>query len=718
MKDTNGPSEDEFSVRDQFAGTDPAKPLSVRPAAPAQAGETAPRPGGSRIPLRRPVTPETAIQLIDWPQLARGLRRRLWIVVLLAAVAAALGLVGRIRMGRPQYEARASLLYRVDRQKQVLSSAGNTVTIKGLSRGTALSLLRRGTNLKKVVEQVSVDMSPAELGWRVQTKSDKQSEIVLLRVGFMPSREMAIAAANEVARVGIEDNRDFYRNQAVQMAEQFKRQADAASAKANAAREALTAFQTQRQLLEVDAETKAFLDSMVAVSERLHAARIARDAQTVRIANYQRMIKEMPDEVVRESFEDNPLKRRISNAEVALMDARTRYGPQNPRVLQMEDSIREMRRTMAEPAYNESREKVYVPNPDKQELRMEVLRLEAEQEVFNRSVEQVERQEADLKAKYAYLPQQQIELAGFHERHTAAEALCRSLERSAADAMATADLDMCDFELLESAHTAAMSRGKLASVLPILALIFGTIAGTVLCLVLELTDPRLKSAGQIERLYTIPCLGTVSASSDSAIPAAFLPVCRSLYQRMTMLPAPEGARVLSVLSALPGDGKSTFAFQAARYWAALGVKTACVDFDPGPNPWLSQAGSRSGIEEYLAGKAAWDDVVFSQEDVACFKLRQDSGDLPERMHGSAMRRFMDTLRSRYGCVIVESPAWVSDEVSARMLAGMTDHSLWVASVSLSTRPVVGKAFDALDRAGIHPLGMILNRASSEGGGRL
>jgi len=639
-------------------------------------------------------------------------RRRAWIIALVAAVAALLGLVGRIRMGHPQYEARASLLYRVDRQKQVLSSAGNTAVIKGLSRGTALSLLRRGTNLKKVVEQLRLDISPAELGWRIRTKSDKQSEIILLHAEYMPSKELAMAVANEMARVGIEDNRDFYRNQAVQLAEQFKRQAAAAAAKANAAREALTAFQTQRQLLDVDAETKAFLDNMVAVSERLHSARIARDAQTVRIANYQRLIKEMPAEVVRESFEDNPLKRRIANAEVALMEARTRYGPQNPRVLQMEDSIREMRRTMAEPAFNESREKVYVPNPAKQEFQMEILRLEAEQEVLNRTAEQVERQEADLKVKYAYLPQQQIELAGFHERHIAAEALYRSLERSATDAMATADLDMCDFELLEPAHTATMSRGKLASVLPILALIFGAIAGTVLCLVLELTDQRLKSAGQIERLYTIPCIGSVPATADAAVPAAYLPVCRSLYQRMSMLAAPAGARVLSVLSALPGDGKSTLAFQAARYWAALGIKTAYLDFDPGPNPWLPLAATRSGIEDYLAGKVAWDDMVFSQENVACFKRRQDSGDLPERMHGSAMRRFMDTLRSQYGCVIVEPPAWMTEEVSARMLADMTDHAVWIAAAPLSTRAVVSKAFDALDRAGIRPFGMVLNRVSA------
>jgi len=85
------------------------------------------------------------------------------------------------------------------------------------------------------------------------------------------------------------------------------------------------------------------------------------------------------------------------------------------------------------------------------------------------------------------------------------------------------------------------------------------------------------------------------------------------------------------------------------------------------------------------------------------------------MHGKNMRRFMETLRAQYGCVIVEAPAWLTEEPSARMLAEMAGLSVWIAASPLSTRPVLNKTFDSVDQAGIRPLGMILNRVQGADG---
>jgi hypothetical protein len=53
-----------------------------------------------------------------------------------------------------------------------------------------------------------------------------------------------------------------------------------------------------------------------------------------------------------------------------------------------------------------------------------------------------------------------------------------------------------------------------------------------------------------------------------------------------------------------------------------------------------------------------------------------------------------------------------------MLAEMTGLSVWVAASPLSTRPVLNKAFDNLDRTGIRPCGIVLNRVpGAKGPGR-
>jgi hypothetical protein len=108
------------------------------------------------------------------------------------------------------------------------------------------------------------------------------------------------------------------------------------------------------------------------------------------VGNYKKLIAQLPNEVLSQSLEDNPIKRRIANAEVALMEARTRYGADNPRVLLMEDSLREMRKTMTSESYNDNRERVYVENPVKREFETELLKLEAEKQVLEQSVQKIE----------------------------------------------------------------------------------------------------------------------------------------------------------------------------------------------------------------------------------------------------------------------------------------------------------------------------------------
>ncbi len=709
MNKPGDPNTAEFSVRDQFG----RGATTARPAA-APAGPTAcppvpnsPSTGSALPPLRRAVTPENMMKFIDWAQLVRGLLRRAWLIILLVVAATGLGLMGSIKYGHVQYEARASLLYRTKNQKQVPSVSGSQLVIRELARNTAVSLLRRTANLETVLTNLNVSMRPDELGWRVGTQSEKQSEIILLRIEYLPTAKLAISMANELARVALEDNRNFYQSQARQFAEQSERLASEAVKTLESSRDQLTAFQTAHQMLEVAADTKAFLDSMGAITERLHLAKNAYDSQLVRIENYKKMIAKLPEEVLSQAFEDNPIKRRIANTEVALMEARTKYGGDNPRVLLMEDNLKEMRRTMNSKSYDETRERVYVANPVKREFETELLRLEAERQVLEQTVQQVEKQLAEVEKRYANLPKLQLDLAGFLQRHTSAQAQVLNFQAAAREGRMAVSLDMADFEILEPARTATAVRSKIAQILPVVCFVMGLVSGIVLCLLLELLDPRLKTTRQVEQAYTVPCLATIPVIRAVPLTEAFLPVCRALYQRLAVLAPKEGALTLSVLSAGAGEGKSTLAFLLARYWAGLGVSTAYLDFDVAPNPLLHPPANLAGLDDYLAGQATWDVISFKQDNVACFKRLEDVGDLPERLHGTAMRRLMDTLSAQYGCVIIDTPACGIDE-SAPLLALLTGCSIFVIKASDTPRATVNAALDDLERVGVRPLGIVLN----------
>ena len=712
MNKPSDPVKTEFSIRDQFEGGGKAMRQAMPPdgSSPCPPPPNSPPQKSDLPPVRRPVTAENMLQHIDWAQLVRGLLRRAWLVILLVVVATALGVLGSRKYGQVQYEARASLLYRTKGQKQVPTTSGSQLVIRELARNTAVSLLRRTANLETVLTNLNVSMRPEELGWRVATQSEKQSEIILLRVEYLPTSKLAINMANELARVALEDNRNFYRAQARQFEEQSERLASEAAKTLEQSRDQLTAFQTTHQMLEVAADTKAFLDSMGAITERLHLAKNAYDSQLVRIENYKKMIAKLPEEVLSQSFEDNPIKRRIANTEVALMEARTKYGADNPRVLLMEDSLKEMRRTMTGKNFDESRERVYVANPAKREFEVELLRLEAERQVLEQAVQKVEQQLAEVEKRYANLPKLQLDLAGFLQRHANAQAQVLSLQAASREARMAANLDMADFEILEPARTATAVRSKIAQLLPALLFVVAFLGGVVLCLLLELLDPRLKTVRQVEQAYTVPCLAVVPKSRAESLAETFLPVCRALYQRLSMLAPKEGALFISMLSAADSEGKSTLGLLLARYWAGLGVPTAYLDFDVAPNPLLQPPAQLAGLEDYLAGHATWDTISFTQDKVACFKRLQDTGDLPERLHGTAMRRLLDTLRAQYGCVIIDTPACRTDE-SAPLLARLTGYPIFMIKASGTDRASINQALEALERAGVRPLGTVLNFAA-------
>lgn len=648
------------------------------------------------------------LQMIDWTQLLRGVWKRAWLILLLvAAVTTALGILGTIKYGQVQYEARASILYRTKQQKKAPFSSGSQLTIRELARNTAVSLLRRPANLETAITNLSLTMRASELGWRVATQSEKQSEIIIMRVEYMPTADLAVRAVNEITRIAVEDNRAFYQNQARQFAEQSEEQATLAARAVTLTREQLTAFQVKHQMLEVGADTKAFLDSMIMMNERLNQAKIAYDAQLVRIENYRQLLAKMPEEVVSQSLEDNPIKRRIANMEVALMEARTKYGSDNPRVLLMEDNLKEMRKTMTSKSYDESRERVYIANPVKREFETELLRLEAEKEVLAQSVKKVENQLTQVTQRYGDLPQLQLELAGYLQRHASAVAQCQGLQNAANDARLAMTVDMSDFEILEPARTATANRSKIAILLPILGFIVMLISGIFLCLLIELLDTRIKTVRQLEQAFTIPCLASIPALNKENLAESLLPICRSLYQRITLQSPSERIISITLLSAVAGEGKSTLGYLLARYWSALGIPTAYLDFDACPNPHLHPPATLIGIDDYLAEQASWEHISFHQEGITCFKRLENTGDLPERLHGPAMRRMIDTLTAHYRCIIIDTPSCEHDD-SAPLLARLTTYSLFLVNAANTSRNAIDKAMDRIERMGVRPLGTVLN----------
>jgi succinoglycan biosynthesis transport protein ExoP len=715
-KDNKSPGE--FRIRDQMPGQSTWSEGVSRPPKSERAAvlprPVGPPPGG-RVPIRKAGGADTFIQSVDFQKILKGLNQRKRLIMGITLACFALGLIGGLKAARVKYDSRSSLLYRSERQEQLLSSSGSTFTMKGMSRPTATSLIRRTSNMEQVVSNLNLSIRADELKWQVETKSEKNSQIVLLLVTGFPKKETAVRVANEVAAVAIADNAKFYRGQASSAAAQFHKQAESARLELAELNRKITDFQSSNRLIEPSADAKAFLDSITATAERLSNARIAYQSVLVRIQNYKQMIAGLASEVLRESFEDNPLKRRISNTEVALMEARTRYGADNPRVKQLEDEIKEMRRMIADKSFDQNREQVFQPNPVKTQFETELLKLEAERTVLQKNVEQLDGELKQIEQRYNYLPRQQLELSTLQQQRLAGEEMYKAMNKSEESAVMASQLDLADFEVLEPARDAVSNHSPLALGLPLLALIMGLVGSLVLAVLLEFMDPFLKTRKQAEGAYTVPLAPDIPrmAGLDTESAATlYLPVCRHVYDRWQRWKVESPCVTLGISSTVAGEGKSSLAYHVAKYCALLGFKTAILDFDAKDNSWLASSSFKAGLEVYLRDKAEWSDVTATVDGVTAMKVLNPTSDLLELMNSSAMARLLETVRSRFDLVIIEGPGVAEDE-SALFLAGFVDRDIFVIGSPVSSKAAVDAAFLRMEERHVRPSLLVLNMVASE-----
>ncbi|MGE3933631.1 MAG: polysaccharide biosynthesis tyrosine autokinase [Rhodospirillaceae bacterium] len=265
------------------------------------------------------------------------------------------------------------------------------------------------------------------------------------------------------------------------------------------------------------------------------------------------------------------------------------------------------------------------------------------------------------------------------------------------------------------ADARVISRGEMPTVpsspqtVPILAvaLVAALILGVMIAFLREQMDRGFHSAEEIEAATGLPSLGLVPfvrrRERRGRSPArllvdrpgsAYAESVRSVYAGVTLGNPGAATRMLLITSAQAHEGKTTLALSVARMRAAAQQKVVIVDADlraPGVHPAFALPRG-PGLAEVLAGEATLDEALRADDQTGLAVLtagraRPNPSDLIE---SEAMRTLLDTLRSRYDLVVVDSPP-VRAAADARFLASLTDTTLFVVRWGRTRREVALQA---------------------------
>jgi capsular exopolysaccharide synthesis family protein len=190
---------------------------------------------------------------------------------------------------------------------------------------------------------------------------------------------------------------------------------------------------------------------------------------------------------------------------------------------------------------------------------------------------------------------------------------------------------------------------------------------------------------------------------------------RQLRTRLAHAEGANNLRTVLVTSPQKGEGKSvTSANLALTIAQELQRRVVIVEADL-RKPAMQQLfglPAGPGLTEYLSGAAELNDVMrfIPDHNLTVIHAGSTAANPAELLGSTAMRRLLDTLRTRFDRVILDTPP-VLPLADVAVLAPLVDGMLMVVRAGVTPKPAIENALRAFDSSRL--LGIVLNDSGHE-----
>ncbi|MDS4021026.1 MAG: polysaccharide biosynthesis tyrosine autokinase [Candidatus Competibacter sp.] len=266
----------------------------------------------------------------------------------------------------------------------------------------------------------------------------------------------------------------------------------------------------------------------------------------------------------------------------------------------------------------------------------------------------------------------------------------------------------------------------------LLALVLGLLGGVGLAFLFEHLDDTVRRPEDLEKLLGLPVLGVIPMTrlergDDRPIAlaghddprSAFAEAYRSVRTALQFSTASGVPRLLTVTSAMVGEGKSTTAVSLAIQFAQAGKRTLLVEADlrkPSLHRVL-ELDNQVGLTHYLAGGEAQPiDITRPTHIPNLFAI--SAGPLPpnpaELLSSARMVALLALAAEKFDQVILDSPPLLG-LADALIIGNLCEGTLLTVEMGGTPRGYVQGAFKRLRGARVHVLGTILTKLEARPG---
>jgi succinoglycan biosynthesis transport protein ExoP len=472
---------------------------------------------------------------------------------------------------------------------------------------------------------------------------------------------------------------------------------------------ALQEYREQSNLIDNQGQTVS-AQQLSELNSQLILARTERAQVEARLRRVRELVKtggvESSPEVLA-----NPLIQRLREQETDLARQQAelsgRYGDRHPTMINLRAEIRDLRSKIDA------------------EVNKIVLSLANEVEVARARESTLAANLASIQQNVGELSRASVRLNELQREADANRALFETFLNRFKETSNQDQIIQPDARIISAAETPQWPSFPRKKVILAMALGVSVFLGVFLALLIERLDNGFRSPEQVERLTGVPGLGLIPAvrASRKSQPqdyllqkptSAYAEALQSVRTALHFSNVDHPPKVILVTSALPEEGKTTFAVSLARIAARSGLKVVLVDADMRRPKVARILGleSDAGLRELLAGDALIPGVLHKDEPSGMHIIpSQPDTPGPQDLLGS--RRMRDLIRqmsSLYDLVVIDSPPImaVSDAI---VLSGLADATLVMVRWETTPREVTLSAVRQLRQSGGRIAGAVLTRVN-------
>jgi capsular exopolysaccharide synthesis family protein len=277
----------------------------------------------------------------------------------------------------------------------------------------------------------------------------------------------------------------------------------------------------------------------------------------------------------------------------------------------------------------------------------------------------------------------------------------------------------------------------------LLATIGGMALGLASAFVREQMRRQIHTRAQLEKLLGLSCLAVLPAlgGKSSMLRRLRGKPHQGAFQQLSELPPfsataealryikvaidihfmrdkgdqPKGGKIIGLVSALPGEGKTTVAAGFAAFVAKTGARTLLIDADfrnPSLTRTLGRSGTR-GLINIISENARFEDVVVSDAtfkfDLVPSSTEIRTSNSSDVLNSPIMQELLRTARDSYEYVLVDLPP-ILPVVDVMAVAHLLDAFLLVVEWGSTPTDEILKAVKTSSLVAERLIGAILNKA--------